>query len=151
MPAQIETAWRARFGAKIGIHETAPDDTALIEDLLGLMQTDGADFTNTFRALGTDAARDQFTDRAAFDAWVTRWQARITSEPDPAAMMAAANPAIIPRNHRMEEMIEAAVAGDMTPFTRLMTALATPYEATDPDLARPPTKDEIVPATFCGT
>ena len=61
------------------------------------------------------------------------------------------NPAIIPRNHRMEQMIEAAVAGDMAPFERLMKALATPFEASDPDLARPPLEDEIVPATFCGT
>ena len=65
--------------------------------------------------------------------------------------MATANPAVIPRNHRMEEMIEAAVAGDMAPFERLMAALATPYDETDPELSRPPSKDEIVPATFCGT
>ena len=65
--------------------------------------------------------------------------------------MQAANPAVIPRNHRIEQMIEAAVAGDMAPFERLMTALATPFEETDPELQRPPTEDEIVPATFCGT
>ena len=50
-------------------------------------------------------------------------------------------------------MIEAAVAGDMAPFARLMAALARPFESreTDTDLRRPPTKDEVVPATFCGT
>ena len=65
--------------------------------------------------------------------------------------MQAANPAIIPRNHRIEQMIEAAVAGDMAPFERLMTALATPYVETDADLSRAPSEQEIVPATFCGT
>ncbi|OAN75409.1 hypothetical protein A8B82_16505 [Sulfitobacter sp. EhC04] len=151
MPKQIEEAWRTRFAAKIGIGTPVADDTALIEDLLALMQKDGADFTNTFRALGTDNARDQFTDREAFDAWASRWRSRIASEPEPLALMNATNPAVIPRNHRIEQMIEAAVAGDMAPFERLTKALATPFEVTDPELARPPSQDEIVPATFCGT
>ncbi|WP_295508459.1 protein adenylyltransferase SelO [uncultured Sulfitobacter sp.] len=151
MPDQIEAAWLKRFGAKIGISEAQPEDAALIDDLLALMQQNDADFTNAFRALGTDTAQDQFTDRDAFAVWQHRWQARIASQPDAQAVMAAANPAIIPRNHRIEQMIQAAVAGDMAPFNRLMTALATPFEATDPDLHRPPTDQEIVPATFCGT
>ncbi|QFT59763.1 hypothetical protein FIU94_13095 [Sulfitobacter sp. THAF37] len=151
MPGQIEEAWRGRFAAKIGISAPDPSDMPLIEDLLALMQKDGADFTNTFRALGDGTARDQFLDRDAFDAWAERWRARIAAEPEPQAVMNAANPAVIPRNHRIEQMIEAAVAGDMAPFERLMTALATPYKLTDPDLAHPPTEDEIVPATFCGT
>ena len=150
MPALIEAAWLRRFAAKIGLPAAQDGDQGLIEDLLALMQKDGADFTNTFRALPTDAARDQFTDRDAFDAWATRWRDRLDRAPDAAAMNAV-NPAVIPRNHRIEQMIEAAVAGDMAPFERLMAALATPYAETDPDLARPPTEDEIVPATFCGT
>ncbi len=151
MPDLIEAAWIKRFAAKIGIAEPQPEDAALIDALLALMQADGADFTNTFRALSGDAAQDQFTDRAAFDAWHQRWQARIKTERDPESLMNAANPALIPRNHRIEQMIEAAVAGDMAPFTRLMTALATPFEVTDAELNRPPTLEEIVPATFCGT
>ncbi|MEM8654592.1 MAG: YdiU family protein [Pseudomonadota bacterium] len=147
MPAQLQSAWLRRFGAKIGLPDATPDDQPLIEDLLALMQTDGADFTNTFAALPTDRARDQFADRDAFDAWTTSWQARA---PD-TALMARTNPQIIPRNHRIEAMIDAAVAGDMAPFDQLMTALATPFEATDEALHRPPTQAEIVPATFCGT
>ena len=151
MPGQIETAWRARFAAKIGITTPTQEDDTLIEDLLTLMQRDGADFTNTFWSLPRPVARDQFTDRDAFDAWHANWQARLASEPDPTALMVLSNPAIIPRNHRMEQMIEAAVAGDMAPFERLMKALAAPYANSDPDLQRPPTEQEIVPATFCGT
>ncbi|MFK7837788.1 MAG: YdiU family protein [Sulfitobacter sp.] len=151
MPALLEEGWRKRFAAKIGITNIAPEDSALIEDLLALMQTDGADFTNTFRALGQDGARDQFVDRAAFDAWEARWQARVAAERAPTALMATTNPAVIPRNHRIEQMIEAAVAGDMAPFDRLMRALATPFEETDVALSKPPTETEIVPATFCGT
>mgnify|MGYP003663656186 FL=1 len=151
MPELIEAAWLRRFAAKLGISNPRPKDVDLINELLSLMQTDGSDFTNTFRALGTDQARDHFTDRDAFDTWAENWRSRIKDEPDPQAVMQAANPAVIPRNHRIEQMIEAAVAGDMAPFERLMTALATPFEETDPELQRPPTEDEIVPATFCGT
>jgi uncharacterized protein YdiU (UPF0061 family) len=151
MPALIEAAWLKRFGAKIGIADAQPEDTALIEDLLGLMQADGADFTNAFRSLGRDHAVDEFLDREAFEAWHARWQTRIGTETDVDRTMNAANPAIIPRNHRIEQMIEAAVAGDMVPFERLMKALATPYDSTDQDLHRPPSEREIVPATFCGT
>jgi uncharacterized protein YdiU (UPF0061 family) len=151
MPAQLEAVWLKSFGAKIGIADTTPADQALIEDLLHLMEKDGSDFTNTFAALGSETARDQFTDSDAFDAWEAAWIARIAHEADPKAIMAAANPAIIPRNHRIEEMIQAAVAGDFAPFEQMNTALATPFEVTNEELQRAPSATEIVPATFCGT
>ncbi len=67
--------------------------------------------------------------------------------------MRKANPAIIPRTHRIEQAIQGAVADDLEPFQRLNKALATPFsEAGDfGDLTRPPNEDEIVPQTFCGT
>ena len=146
MPDQLQNAWLRRFGAKLGLHAT-PEDQKLIEDLLAMMQAQGADFTNTFAALSTDQARDQFSDRDAFDTWAANWQART---PD-MELMARSNPQLIPRNHRIEAMIEAAVTGDMAPFKRLTTALAQPFDATDSELKHPPTDQEIVPATFCGT
>jgi uncharacterized protein YdiU (UPF0061 family) len=151
MPDQIEAAWLARFAPKIGITHPVPGDTALIQSLLELMQKDGADFTNSFRALSLPGARDQFTDRAAFDAWSAQHSARTASEPDPAAAMNAANPAVIPRNHLIEHMITAAVSGDMAPFHALSQALATPYAAADTRFMTPPTAAQVVPATFCGT
>lgn len=151
MPALIEAAWLRRFAPKIGISTPQPDDVVLIETVLNLVQADGADFTNTFRALAGTAPQDQFTNRDAFLVWADTWKQRIAKEPDPVALMKAANPALIPRNHRIEQMIEAAVAGDMAPFERLTKALATPFSETDIDLHRAPTHTEIVPATFCGT
>ena len=149
MPGQLQAAWLRRFGAKIGLADPRSEDQPLLEELLALMQADSADFTNAFAALGTDEARDHFTDRDAFDTWEGKWR---KLNPD-MGVMARANPQIIPRNHRIEEMIEAAVGGDMAPFARLMDALAQPYDlpAAFDDLRRPPTQDEIVPATFCGT
>ncbi|MDW4497608.1 YdiU family protein [Sulfitobacter sp. D35] len=151
MPAQIERHWLDAFAAKIGIAAPEEGDGGLIEDLLALMQEDGADFTNTFDALTRGDARDQFTDRDAFDAWQTRWQDRVGDLSDAAELMARSNPRIVPRNHRLEEMIAAAVSGDYAPFERLRAELARPYDTEDRDLMRPPQPDEVVPATFCGT
>jgi uncharacterized protein YdiU (UPF0061 family) len=151
MPDQIEAAWLHHFAAKIGISDPDAQDTDLIQSLLDLMHANGSDFTNTFRALADGTARDHFTDRAAFDQWADKHAERISSLRDAADLMAATNPAVIPRNHRIEQMISAAVAGDMAPFKRLMKAYAQPYALSDPELARPPIASEVVPATFCGT
>ena len=125
----------------------------MVTDLLSRMHENSADFTNTFRALANGRARDQFTDPMAFDQWAEDWQARIANEPDPQALMRQTNPAIIPRNHRVEEMIASAVDGDYAPFHRLNAALANPFEDSDEytDLTRAPLPDERVLATFCGT
>ncbi|MFK7880588.1 protein adenylyltransferase SelO [Roseobacter sp.] len=151
MPAQVEAAWLSEFAAKLGIANPKPEDAALISDLLNLMQQDGADFTNTFDALARGDAKDQFLDLDAYETWAKIWQARIATEDGPNAVMQAASPRIIPRNHRIEEMITAAVAGDDAPFERLLKALSDPYSTEDTDLMRPPTKAQRVPATFCGT
>ncbi|WP_170358912.1 protein adenylyltransferase SelO [Ruegeria arenilitoris] len=153
MPDLMQQHWLRRFRAKIGLTTEEDGDLALISDLLTRMAQNQADFTNTFRALGSDAARDQFTDPAAFDGWAEGWRARLTREADPAAVMHAANPAFIPRNHRVEQMIQAAVQGDYGPFHRLNAVLARPYDDQHDaaDLRRPPTQDEVVHATFCGT
>ena len=153
MPDLIRDHWLDAFRAKIGITTPQPDDGDLIADLLRLMAQDKADFTNTFRALGTDHARDQFLDRDAFDKWATLWSARLSGEPNPTDRMRRANPAFIPRNHRIEEVIAAALEADFAPFERLNTVLSTPFEdqSNAKDYAAPPTEDQVVQATFCGT
>ncbi|MGB0441003.1 MAG: protein adenylyltransferase SelO family protein, partial [Paracoccaceae bacterium] len=94
MPDQMEAAWLRRFGAKIGLSTPRGDDLDLVRALLALMQDGNADFTNTFHALGKPAARDQFTNREAFDLWEKAWQDRLVGEPSPSATMAFANPAV---------------------------------------------------------
>ena len=153
MPEQIEAERQRLFAAKIGIVDPAQEDVQLADDLLARMAEGRADFTNTFRALTEGGARDQFLDPNAFDAWEEGWRARIAREADAEAVMRAANPAVIPRNHRVEQMIQAAVGGDYAPFQRLLYVLATPYEEQPEaaDLRRPPGASETVHATFCGT
>lgn len=153
MPGLIQSHWEEIFLRKIGITNRRDGDLSLITQLLERMAENQADFTNTFRALGTDRARDHFIDPTAYDGWSADWRARLSTEPDPDVTMPEVNPAYIPRNHRIEEMIEAAVAGDMAPFERLMSVLAHPFDDQPQhhDLQNPPTPDEVVPATFCGT
>ncbi|WP_170572138.1 protein adenylyltransferase SelO [Ruegeria atlantica] len=153
MPGLIQQHWLTRFRAKIGLTTEDEGDEALITDLLTRMAHNNADFTNTFRALGRDNARDQFLTPQAFDEWAKGWTERLTREQNPQAVMNAANPAFIPRNHRVEQMIQAAVQGDYEPFHRLNTVLARPYEDQPEaaDLTHPPTENEVVHATFCGT
>ncbi len=153
MPALIEAERLRVFGGKIGLADPAEEDRALIDDLLQLMQEAGADFTNTFRALGRTDTPEALAGVAGFAAWRDRWQSRLEGETEWRARMSAANPAFIPRNHRVEQMIAAAVEDDFTPFHRLLDVLSRPYQDQPEaaDLTRPPEPHEVVRATFCGT
>jgi uncharacterized protein YdiU (UPF0061 family) len=160
-----EAAWEAIFLRKIGIAVPRDGDADLAQALLEAMAANGADFTRTFRALsylgddpGADeAARAEFIDPTAFDAWAVAWRARLADEPRREAArqadMARANPAFIPRNHRIEEAIQAAVADDLAPFERLVTVLAKPFDdqPAHADLQTAPEEHEAVRQTFCGT
>jgi len=153
-------AWDEVFAAKLGFARLDEARAASAYGLLARMARGNADFTSVFRSLSGDdptAARAAFSDPTALDDWLPRWQAHLaeegTDEATARARMQAANPAFIPRNHRIEHAIAAAVAGDFAPFDRLITVLATPYadQPDHADLMAAPTPEEEVRATFCGT
>lgn len=159
----FQAAWLDAFRAKLGLTGEAEDDRALVSDFLELLHQGGADFTLTFRTLSkvaggaaVETLMDLFSAPLGLSDWLTRWRARIDDGRTAAerqAAMEAVNPALIPRNHRIEEAIAAAVYGDFSFFHRLVEALATPY-VEDPataDLRLPPTPEERVTRTFCGT
>ena len=125
------------------------------------LRAQGADWTSAFRVLSAglrgDAARDHFTDPAAFDAWEARWRAQLAAEgSEPVAVAAAmdrVNPLYIPRNHLVEAALTAATAGDLEPFRRLFDVLARPFDER-PGLERyaePAPGDFGAYRTFCGT
>lgn len=161
----FDTAHMDGFRAKIGLQTKHADDAALIGDLLARMDRQKADFTLTFRGLGRAAESDQadaslrllFDDPTAYDDWAARWRARLATEPrepgERRVAMDSVNPAIIPRNHRVEDALAAALAGDLAPFERLNEALAKPFEGR-PDFvdyaSLPPARDAAY-RTFCGT
>jgi len=162
---KFTTAYQAGLRSKIGLFTMQDSDEALVQDLLDAMAKNQADFTNTFRRLG-DAARDpandgtvraQFMDPSTFDEWAKRWRQRLAAEPrssaERQAAMHAVNPAFIPRNHRVEAVIQAALNDDYAPFEELLRVLSKPYEDRPAfaAYADPPLPDQRVLQTFCGT
>jgi len=166
-PARFEAAWLAGLRRKLGLAQAHDGDMALAQDLLNRMAANSADFTLTFRRLsdavdgdpaGSDAVRSLFDDPTSFDAWAAPWRQRLAQEGRTAAAcradMRTANPAFIPRNHRIEAVIVAAQnEADFTLLEELVTVLATPYDD-QPRFAhytQPPQPHEVVQQTFCGT
>lgn len=156
----FDAAWHDVLRAKLGLAQAEDGDPALAFDLLNRMEQGQADFTQTFRALSSDTADSAaaaFAAPAAFTPWLDQWRARLARETrtdaDRVAAMQATNPALIPRNHRVEEAIQAAVAGDFAPFHRLNAALQAPFEDRPEitDLQQAPNTSEQVTQTFCGT
>jgi uncharacterized protein YdiU (UPF0061 family) len=162
-------AYMARMRAKIGLTSAREDDLDLIRDLLRLMaganEGRGADFTLTFRHL-SDASLGPahmgllsmlFPDQAPLEEWLARWRGRLAGEvaepEERRRAMRAANPAFIPRNHRVEEALAAAHRGDMMPFATLAAILARPFDDQPEHEAymqpAPPSFGEY--RTFCGT
>jgi uncharacterized protein YdiU (UPF0061 family) len=162
----FERAYQGGLRRKLGLLTEREGDAELGRDLLEAMSANGADFTLTFRRLSDVASgqengegvRSLFANPSAYDEWLMRWRRRLEQEPAGAATrrgaMLAVNPAFIPRNHRVEAVIRAAVdEGDFAPFQELVTVLSNPFES-QPAFARyadPPADNERVHLTFCGT
>ncbi len=170
---RFQAAWLTEFSQKIGLSGSEEGDGDLVQGLLAAMHKGEADFTLSFRRLadavtaeGEAAFLDGFSEapleagvtaRAAVAEWLVGWRQRLERDGREAeeqrTAMRAKNPAIIARNHRIEEAIAAANYGDFSFFERLTTALEKPYEDQPEfaDLMAPPTVDQRVLRTFCGT
>lgn len=165
-PSIFDDAHGRVLRAKIGLTKDEEDDRHLVTDLFERLAANEVDFTLFFRALcacAEDPVHDAkaaalFANAGAFHDWAARWRSRTSLEDatpaERAASMRRTNPAFIPRNHRIEEMIAAAVASnDYTLFHTLNKVLARPYEE-QPEhahLQEAPSIDERVLETFCGT
>jgi uncharacterized protein YdiU (UPF0061 family) len=164
--ARFQAHWLDGMRKKIGLVSEEDGDLTLVQALLAAMQAGQADFTLTFRRLsalaGDEAAEGEFL--STFDGigeamgWLVSWRERLRRDPQTAeersAAMLAVNPAFIPRNHRIEQAINAAMDdGDFSLFEALVQVLAKPYED-QPGFAaymEPPKLEERVLQTFCGT
>jgi serine/tyrosine/threonine adenylyltransferase len=158
--------WLAGMRAKLGLQTAADGDLAFVQTFLDLMYRNQADFTLTFRGL-CDAARtvaadvrvrDLFSNPVAYDEWQRSWRARLAGEAAEAGARAEAmrlvNPAFIPRNHRVEQAIVAAVEReDYSLFSELLDVVSLPYDDRESfaSYATPPRLEERVTRTFCGT
>ena len=148
--------WLAMMGSKLGLAEAKKDEESLVTDLLDWMHENGADYTNTFRDLSQkELPNKELYATENFQAWQTRWQARLMEEDleSSLALRKSVNPAVIPRNHKVEEALQAGEEGDLEPFLNLLKALENPYEDGDhlTPYQLPPKPEEKVLQTFCGT
>jgi len=158
--------WLAGMRRKIGLGNEEEGDLDLIQSLLALMQDGEADFTLAFRRLGGAIEDDEdeegfaatFKNPAATAPWLARWRERLSRDPLPLPTrkeaMRRVNPAFIPRNHRIEQAIQAAIEDDdFSLFEALLTVLNKPYDE-QPEFSayrEPPQPFERVLQTFCGT
>jgi uncharacterized protein YdiU (UPF0061 family) len=171
-PSRFEAHYENGLRRKLGLLQPHEGDAELAQTLLARMAEHEADFTLTFRSLADELVpahsvpgheherrtRPPFFETAAYQDWAQRWRERLALEArDPGDVrdeMRAASPAFIPRNHRVQQAIEAACReDDFGPMDALLTVVTRPYEdhPEHAELARPPEPHEIVRRTFCGT
>jgi uncharacterized protein YdiU (UPF0061 family) len=152
-PRRFHAHHTAGMRAKLGLLNEEEGDAALIADFLEAMKTDKADFTASFSAL----TKIMESGGPAVRAWLPRWRERLdrqqASAEEIAAVMRRANPVVIPRNHVVEEVLAAAVGGDLSVMHRLLEVLANPFEKTAAnELYRKVPEVSGAPyRTFCGT
>ncbi|OAB41950.1 protein adenylyltransferase SelO [Paenibacillus glacialis] len=151
--------WIAGMRAKLGIFNEEEEDESLIKELLSLMHKYHVDYTNTFLALTFNTVEDTvLSGTPEFTEWHTLWQARLERQEESKdashELMRNSNPAIIPRNHRVEEALEVAVEdGDYSVMEQLLGVLSNPYAHTPEQAvyATPPVESALPYRTFCGT
>jgi uncharacterized protein YdiU (UPF0061 family) len=163
---RFEANYSAGMRQKLGLSTVEDGDMGLVGEFLDLLATNQVDFTIAFRRLSDaaddvaakDELRGLFQDGPGFDAWWVRRRERVAREPEAVEnrrmRMRAVNPAFIPRNHRIEEMIQAATeTNDFALFHEILSVLARPFDD-QPGFARyqeSPLPHERVCQTFCGT
>ena len=125
--------------SKLGLQNTDDNDQRLVSELLELMQASAADFTNTFRQLGSVSIndrqhplRDTFVDRESFDAWLVKYQQRLKSEGinenERQQAMAKVNPKFVLRNYLAQQAIDKAEVGDYKELEQLAEILSKPFD-----------------------
>ncbi len=159
--ASFERYWADGLRAKLGLCGAEEEDVSLAKELLAVMRESGADFTCTFAALTEASAGGALPGILRGEAcrdWLGRWKAclarQVQTQPESAALMRSANPAVIPRNHRVEEALVAAVErDDFSVMEKLLDVLSAPFEATpgNAEYRIPPGPEARVYRTFCGT
>jgi uncharacterized protein YdiU (UPF0061 family) len=148
---------RAKLGLRPGT------DDGLVNETLTLLAKESVDFTSFFRALAkslrgdTEPLRALVNDAEALDGWLARWHVGLPTDQRDATAIADAmdrvNPVYIPRNHKVEQALAAATAGDLVPLHRLLEVLADPFveRPERAEYAAPAPPSSVPYRTFCGT
>ncbi|MFD1356878.1 YdiU family protein [Fictibacillus halophilus] len=157
--SRFNSDWLAGMRVKLGLFHEEKEDEALIKELLHLMKEYDADYTNTFLALTLDKKDNtKLFASSDFGEWDKKWQERRgrqqESNEEANQLMRSINPSVIPRNHRVEEALNAAVQdGDYSVMEKLLNALSKPFEylPEQEKYCELPPETEGLYRTFCGT
>lgn len=154
----FENNWISGMRAKLGIFNEEASDEELIKNLLSIMQKYKADYTNTFRSLTLgDLDNTEIFTSEEFKEWYKMWQERLSRQDESnelsKKLMKSSNPAVIPRNHRVEEALEAAENGDYSVMDKLLDVLISPfdYSKEQEEYAKLPKPSSCRYKTYCGT
>jgi uncharacterized protein YdiU (UPF0061 family) len=150
-------SWLNMMRKKLGLFGKKKQDENLINQLLSWMSQNNADYTNTFCYLmKEDFVKDKSFQNSSFKKWYKEWRNRIkqNKKPDNLSLnlMRSTNPLVIPRNHKVEEALDAANNNDLVPLHNLLQVLKKPYERPEKkeyQLTPLPSNKEY--KTFCGT
>ncbi len=150
--------WLADMVNKIGIPSPEESDVPLVLDLFEILEEEALDYTSTFRALSLGNTGDiKVKDEEKFADWLQRWETALQEKDqsieDARMLMINTNPAVIPRNHLVEEaLFYAEKTDDLSKIKKLIEVLQTPFDDShDEYYKRPPTDEEMIQNTFCGT
>ena len=150
--------WLEMMRKKLGLIEKKNNDEKLINDLLSLLHEQKADYTNTFCSLmNEDVQNDKIFNNKEFIDWHQKWKERLAknnnSTKESFKLMRSVNPIVIPRNHKVEEVLEAANKDDLNPFHDFLKVLKKPYEnqIKNNNYQSPAPPNEKKYQTFCGT
>lgn len=153
-----QNKWLAMMRRKLGLFKKQSNDKELFLDLFAWMTQNKADYTNTFLDLGADVKpTGKIYEGDAFQNWYDRWQLSLKqnhkSFHSSIKLMQVNNPAVIPRNHKVNHCLNSASQGDIQPMNDLLAVLQKPYNNSSQmkDYQTPPTEQERVRQTFCGT
>ena len=157
-PEILQGYWLEGMRKKLGLQSEEADDVKLVTELLTWMETSKADFTETFDDLSTGDLEKEMYNDDVFQSWKRQYRERIQREPSGSAsskeLMLSVNPSIIPRNHRVEEALTAAVEhNDLSVMERLLDAIKSTYDRDDrfAEFRSPPPSGLPPYRTFCGT
>jgi len=150
--------WLEMMKKKLGLIGEKDNNEKLINDLLSLLHEQKADYTNTFCSLmNEDVQNDKIFNNKEFIDWHQKWKECLAknnnSTEESLKLMRSVNPIVIPRNHKVEEVLEAANKDDLNPFHDFLKVLEKPYEnqikTNNYQSPAPPSEKKY--QTFCGT
>ena len=151
-----ENKWLNMMRDKLGLFGKDKNDLKLINDLLHWMESNQADYTNTFcHLMNINSSNDSKYKDTNFINWFKQWESRVLinngSIEKSINLMKKNNPIIIPRNHKVEEALEASYNNDMSLTNKLLSILNKPYDnQNDIENYKSPSSNSEY-QTFCGT